>query len=278
MTFAPRLFRAITIAFTASLAGVMLASLPAHADIVGTFKTFQKGSTKTIDHSAWDKLLKTYVHKNTAGLNEVDYKAFKKSGHATLKSYLRLLQSTNVKTLDRGEQFAFWVNLYNAKTIEVILSKYPVSSIKKIKSGIFSPGPWKLKNMKVNGETLTLDDVEHKILRGLWGDPRIHYAVNCASIGCPNLAREAFTSANHQNLLDAGARAYVNSPRGVEVSGGRVKASKIYKWFKKDFGGNERGILKHLRLYAAPKLATKLKSARSIYSYDYNWSLNDQSR
>ncbi len=272
MIFTRRLCLTIAIA----LAGTNIALMPAKAGPAQTFKTFQKSSSKSVNHATWDKLLKTYVHKTKSGLNEVDYKAFKKSGHRALKTYLRQLQSTNVKSLNRKEQFAFWVNLYNAKTIEIILSKYPVSSIRKIKSGIFSPGPWKLKNMKVNGEALTLDDVEHKILRGLWRDPRIHYAVNCASIGCPNLARDAFTAANSQKLLNAGARAYINSPRGVKVSRGRVQASKIYKWFKKDFGGNERGILKHLRLYAAPKLAAKLKTARSISSYNYDWSLNDQ--
>ncbi|MCP4933772.1 MAG: DUF547 domain-containing protein [bacterium] len=269
MMYTRRLFLGMTVALAS------MATMPAQANPVQIFKTFQKGSSKSVNHAVWDKLLKTYVHKSKSGLNEVNYRAFKKSGHKALKSYLQELQSTNVKSLDRDEQFAFWVNLYNAKTIDVILSKYPVFSIKNIKSGIFSPGPWKLKNMKVNGEALTLDDVEHKILRGLWRDPRIHYAVNCASIGCPNLAIDAFTAANSQKLLDEGARAYINSPRGVKVSGGRVQTSKIYKWFKKDFGGNEQGILKHLRLYAAPELAAKLKSARSIYSYDYNWSLND---
>ncbi len=271
MTFIRRLFFTVTIA----LASITIVTLPARADLATKFKAFQKGSSKSIDHSAWDKLLKTHIRKGKDDLNEINYKAFKKSGHKTLKSYLQRLQAVNVISLDRAEQFAFWVNLYNAKTVDVILDRYPVSSIKKIWSGIFSPGPWKLKNMKVNGETLTLDDVEHVILRGLWGDPRIHYAVNCAAIGCPNLSIDAFTAANTQRLLEGGAKAYVNSARGVKISGGRVQASKIYKWFKKDFGGNEQGILKHLRLYAAPRLAAKLKTARSINSYDYDWSLND---
>jgi len=269
-----RIFLAMTVGFFALSVG----GLPANADVAGTFKAHKKGSAKNVNHGAWDKLLKSYVRKTSSGLNIVNYRRFKKSGHGTLKTYLRMLQATNVKALDRGEQFAFWVNLYNAKTIDAVLDKYPVTSIKKIKSGIFSPGPWKLKNMKVNGVALTLDDVEHKILRGLWRDPRIHYAVNCASIGCPNLARDAFTGKNTEKLLTAGARNYINSPRGVRVSGGRVTASKIYKWFDEDFGGNERGVLKHLRRYAAPKLAAKLKSAGSISSYDYDWSLNDKRR
>ncbi len=272
MIYTRRLFLALAIA----LAGMNMTSLPAFADVAGKFKAYQKGSTKSIDHSAWDKLLKTYIRKGKDDLNELDYKALKKSGHKQLKAYLKRLQAVNVFSLNRAEQFAFWVNLYNAKTVDVILARYPVSSIKSIWSGIFSPGPWKLKNMVVNGQALTLDDVEHVILRGLWGDPRIHYAVNCAAIGCPNLAIDAFTAANTQRLLQGGAKAYVNSVRGVEISNGRVKASKIYKWFIVDFGGNEQGILKHLRRYAAPKLAAKLKKARKISSYEYDWALNDR--
>ncbi|MCF6198889.1 MAG: DUF547 domain-containing protein [Hyphomicrobiaceae bacterium] len=258
--------------------GVLFSALPALADVVASFKSFQKGASTTVDHSIWDGLLKTYVHKSASGLNEVDYKAFKRAGHKALKKYLRQLQATNVKKLDRDEQFAYWANLYNAKTIDVILQRYPVSSIKKIKSGLFSPGPWKLKILKVNGVTLTLNDVEHGILRKIWRDPRVHYAVNCASIGCPNLARNAFTGKKLQTMLDKGARDYINSPRGARVKNGRVFASKIYSWFNEDFGGNERGVLKHLLKYAKPALAKKLKAAGSIYSYQYDWSLNDVRR
>lgn len=253
-------------------------SFPTKAELAATFGTYQKGSTQHVDHSIWDKLLKRFVHKSADGLNRVDYRSFQKNGHKSLKKYVRLLQTIRVERLSRREQFAFWVNLYNAKTIELILDHYPLSSIRKIKSGLFSPGPWGLKNMKVAGVALTLDDVEHKILRGLWRDPRIHYAVNCASIGCPNLAREAYTGRNMNKLLEAGARNYINSPRGVKHSQGRITASKIYKWFREDFGGNEKGVLKHLRRYAAPKLAARLKAVQSISPYQYNWSLNDRRR
>ncbi len=242
------------------------------------FTGFQKGSSMTVDHSVWDGLLKTYVHKSASGLNEVDYKAFKRAGHKALKKYLRQLQAIDVIKLDRNEQFAFWANLYNAKTIDVILQRYPVSSIKKIKSGLFSPGPWKLKILKVNGITLSLNNVEHGILRGIWRDPRVHYAVNCASIGCPNLPGTAFTGKNLQKMLNEGARAYINSPRGASVKNGRVIASKIYSWFDEDFGGNERGVIKHMLKYAKPALAKKLKAAGGIYSYQYDWSLNDVRR
>ncbi len=266
-----RFFPAVTV----FLLSVLL-FLPARADPAQVFKAHTKGSSLTVDHSTYDRLLKRYVHATKSGLNVVDYGEFKKTGHAELKQYLTRLQAVDVKGLDRDEQFAFWVNLYNAKTLDVILQRYPVSSIKDIWSGLFSPGPWKLKNMKVAGVDLTLDDVEHVILRGLWGDPRIHYAVNCAAIGCPNLFREAFTSKNLARLLETGARNYVNSPRGARFSKDRLTVSKIYKWFIVDFGNSEQGVLKHLRRYAAPELAERLKKVRSISSYEYDWALNDR--
>jgi len=234
----------------------------------------------TVDHVAWDKLLKAYVKPGSDGINRVDYDAFKKSGHRALKDYVARLQAVDPGRLDRNEQFAFFANLYNAKTIDIVLDKYPVKSIKDISLGgglfaTFTGGPWKAKVLRVKGMDLSLDDIEHSILRPVFKDPRVHYAVNCASIGCPNLATEAFTKANLAAQLDAGARAYINHPRGVSVAGGRIEVSSIYNWFKADFGGDDRGVLAHLRKYAGPKLKTKLQRANSIDGHDYDWRLND---
>jgi len=106
----------------------------------------------------------------------------------------------------------------------------------------------------------------------------VHYAVNCASVGCPNLARDAFTGGALEQQLNLGARAYVNSRRGVTVSGRGITVSKIYSWFDEDFGNSEAGILQHLHKYADADLAAKLKSINGISDYAYDWSLNDVSR
>ena len=230
-------------------------------------------------------MLKTYVKPDGTGLNRLDYAAFKKNDHQALKAYVKLLEATQFSKLSKNEQFAFWANLYNAKTIDVVLDHYPVTSIRKItvkssllgflKKSVGAGGPWKAKITTVAGERLSLDDIEHGIMRPIFRDPRVHYAVNCASIGCPNLRTKAFTGANLETELDAGASEYINSPRGVAVSGGDVTASSIYKWFQSDFGGSEAGLLKHFTQYAKPKLKAKLKRANSVSSYEYNWALND---
>ncbi len=140
-----------------------------------------------------------------------------------------------------------------------------------------STGPWGKKVVSVEGVELSLDDIEHKILRAIWHDPRVHYAVNCASVGCPNLARTAFTGARLEAMLEAGARAFVNHPRGIEVKNGKVTTSSIYDWYEKDFGGSEKAVLDHVRHYASPELAQQIKNAKKVAAYQYDWRLNDSS-
>jgi hypothetical protein len=255
----------------------------AAADPASLFAKSASGSATVIDHQAWDTLLKAYVKPGSDGLNRVDYAAFKRAGHGALKAYLTRLQAVNPATLARSEQFAFLANLYHAKTIDIVLDKYPVKSIRDIKLGggvvaAFTGGPWKAKVLSVSGTELSLDDIEHAILRAVFKDPRVHYAVNCASIGCPNLQTAAFTAATLESQLDAGARAYINHPRGVTVGTDGVRVSSIYSWFKADFGGNDAGVLKHFAKYAKPDLAQRLKSADSIAGDTYDWTLNDLAR
>jgi hypothetical protein len=247
------------------------------------FQTAASGPAQIVDHSGWSRLLKSYVRLGADGLNRVDYAAFKSSGHGELKLYIRRLEAVDPGTLDRPEQFAFLANLYNAKTIDIVLDQYPVNSIKDISLGgglfaTFSGGPWKAKVLRVQGLGLSLDDIEHGILRPLFNDPRVHYSVNCASIGCPNLQTEAFTGGKLSAQLDAAAKAYVNHPRGVTFGPTGLVVSSIYVWFKSDFEGSDDGVLQHLRSYATPALAEKLKSVTSISEHVYDWRLNDARR
>ncbi|MFK7943304.1 MAG: DUF547 domain-containing protein [Paracoccaceae bacterium] len=229
------------------------------------------GSTDHVDHSAWDALLQKHVLVGKDGIARVGYRGFGGS-RSKLDGYLAALRTTNVSGLDRPEQMAYWINLYNAVTLQVVLDHYPVESIRDIdiSPGIFANGPWGAKLAEVEGVPVSLDDIEHRILRPIWKDPRIHYAVNCASIGCPNLAVQAFTGARLETMLDTGARAYVGHSRGCSIEAGRVTASKIYDWFQEDFGGTEAGVIAHLRQHGAKGL----ESATGIDSYQYDWSLN----
>jgi hypothetical protein len=240
-------------------------------------------SAQPIDHAAWDRLLKTYVRPDADGLNRVDYAAFKRDGQAALKDYIAKLEAVDPATLPRPEQFALLANLYNAKTADIVLDHYPVKSIRDISLGggllgVFTGGPWKAKALKMKGVELSLDDIEHGMLRPVFKDPRVHYAVNCASVGCPNLGTEAFTGDQLDAQLDAAARAYVNHPRGADPKPDGLVASSIYDWYQQDFGGSEDGVIAHLKTYADPALAQKLEGTTSIADYAYDWSLNDIAR
>lgn len=249
------------------------------ASVTEQFSKINTSSQKTIDHKAFSQLLKQYVKADKNGLNRVDYKGFK-TKQSALKSYIKTLETVKVTSLSKSEQFAYWANLYNAVTINVVLDAYPVKSIKDIdiSPGIFSNGPWGKKLVTIEGTKISLDDIEHQILRKVYKDPRVHYAVNCASVGCPNLQNQAFDGKNLQAQLNRAARDYVNSNRGAVVKGNRLAISKIYVWFKKDFGGNDRGVLAHLKKHADKDLKAKITKIGSINSSFYDWTLNDQSK
>lgn len=230
-----------------------------------------EGSDAMIDHSAWDALLKEYVSASESGVNLVDYDRMKAEATDALKSYLDAMQAVAVEEFSRDEQFAFWVNLYNAATVDVILKNLPLDSIRDI--GLLGSGPWKDDAVTVAGRTLSLDNIEHDILRPEWKDVRIHYAVNCASIGCPNLALEAYTAAKLEPMLEQAAAAYVNHPRGFGGEKGNVIASNIFEWYQVDWG-SEEAVLEHARQYAVGPTAALLEGATQIGGYVYDWALN----
>ena len=158
----------------------------------------------------------------------------------------------------------------------MIVDHFPVRTIRDIdiSPGLFANGPWGAELVSVEGEPLSLDDIEHRILRPIWRDPRIHYAVNCAAIGCPNLNPVAFTADNTEQILDKAAVAYVNDPRGARFDDGDLIVSSIYSWFEEDFGSSEAGVIAHLKRYARPPLSDQLSGRRDYSDHDYDWKLN----
>ena len=204
-------------------------------------------SVERIDHGAWQDILDGYVAADESGVNLVDYEALQASAGdaAKLAGYLEYLQGLDPRGYSRAEQMAYWINLYNALTVKVVLDAYPVETIRDIHEGVVPyTGPWDDVHANVAGEDLTLNHIEHGILRPIWQDERIHYAVNCAAYGCPHLLKTAFTAANTEELLDAGARDYVNNARGVDVvDEDFIVISSIYDWYAEDFGDTEPSTL-----------------------------------
>ncbi len=234
----------------------------------------QDGAEQT-QHAAWTDLLQEYVRPARDGVNRFDYGALKGApeDRAALQAYIDSFATLDFDALTRDEAFAAWANLYNAVTVRHIIERYPVGSIR---DGYLFTGPWKEVTVVADGAEISLDGIEHDVLRAQWNDPRVHYAVNCASIGCPNLLEEAWQAESLDADLDVAARDYVNHPRGVIVrDDGTLKVSRIYKWFREDFGGSDTGVIAHLREYADEELSAALGGDVRIRGHQYDWSLND---
>ncbi|WP_169543732.1 DUF547 domain-containing protein [Sneathiella aquimaris] len=240
-----------------------------------------EASTRTVDHTTLDQFLLRYRGTGTDGIARIAYEQVTSKDKTSLQSYLDRLQKTPVLSLNRKQQFAFWVNLYNAATLDLILDYTPQSSIKEINisPGFFSVGPWKKDLLTVEGKPVSLDRIEHSILRPIWQDARVHYVVNCASLGCPDIPEQALNAERLEQQLDAAARAFINHPRGVTLEDPEtVVISSLYNWFSEDFGQDETEILDHIRAFADPSLKQKLKNITAIEGYRYDWSLNKAAR
>ena len=252
------------------------------SDLWPRWQTHNAENNEVIDHSAWQIFLEKYLVTNPlntessaiSGINLLRYSAVAKIDRILLRTYLQTMEGTSISNFSRPQQRAFWINLYNAATVNLILEHYPLESITKISFSFFSFGPWDEDLLSVEGVELSLNDVEHRILRPIWKDKRIHYTLNCASLGCPNLLPQAFTYLNTESLLEQGARDYINHPRGVKIQGENLILSKIYEWYQADFGGNEEGVIKHLQRYSTNKKLKYLHADDLEIEYQYNWLLN----
>lgn len=206
------------------------------------------------------ELLQKHVTQN----GNVDYKGFK-SSQKDLLGYISVLKKMYLKldSLSKNEKLAYWINTYNALTIDLIIRNYPLKSIKEIKD------PWDQRLWKFGDKWQNLNDIEHKILRKM-NEPRIHFAIVCASESCPKLLNEAFTSENLEEQLSRVTKGFLSDTSKNELSKNNIKLSKIFKWFKKDFEKNG-SLIDFLNGYSEVVISNKAKKSFK----DYNWDLNN---
>ncbi len=218
-------------------------------------------SSVNVDHSDWDKLLKKYV--NEKGF--VDYKGFK-NDQAKLDAYLvKLSKFEPSDDWSVQELLAYYINIYNAATIQLIVKNYPTKSIKDLKS------PWTKGFVKIGNKELSLGAIENGVLRKM-DEPRIHFAINCASISCPKLMNEAYTAAKINEQLDAAAKEFINGDKN-EISENNPKLSKIFDFYTGDFKVNgKKDLIAYINQYSKVKI-----NPNSKYSFkEYDWNLNEQ--
>ncbi len=221
-------------------------------------------------HAPFDSLLKKYV-KN--GL--IRYEAFSqnKKDLAVLAAYLEELQRMTPSSMPRNRALAFWINLYNAATLKLVLDHYPVKSIKDI-GGFFS-SPWKRKLVEVEGKRLTLDQIENEIIRPQFGDARIHFVLNCAALGCPPMQPFAYTGDELEQQLELATRSALASPGWLRVREDAVWVTKLFDWYRSDFVADAGSVRAYLARFAPDSLRQKiLDEKRPIRMMDYDWALN----
>jgi len=223
----------------------------------------------SVDHSLYAGLLKKYVSNG-----RVDYAGFK-TAEGELDRYLKQLEKTDPKNLTKDEQFAFYTNAYNAWTIKLILSGWPgIRSIKDL--GGLLQSPWKKKLVRIDGDILTLDHVEHDILRPRFKDPRVHFAINCAAKSCPPLISEPYRAEILNRQLDNSTRVFLNNPANYRFAGNDFYVSRIFKWFSEDFNED---ILGFYIKFSQGDLKFQLEANKhkiKIKYLEYDWSLNDK--
>lgn len=251
------------------------------------------GAVPAFDHgfAAYAELLRAVVHGP-----RVDYAALKsdRAGLDGVVGAFAAPSQAEEQAWTREQRMAFWINAYNALTLRVIVDNYP------IRAGFFSRSPrnsirqidgvWTRLEWSVAGRTVTLDDIEHKILRPTFGDARVHFAVNCASVSCPPLAVEPYRAATLDASLDAAARRYLASAEGLRVDGSTIAVSSIFKWYGEDFtqyaslapqngDARARAILGAVIRFGPTDAVERARLHRSRVEYlDYDWSLNDVAR
>lgn len=226
--------------------------------------------SQPIEHTVFDELLKKHVSDE----GWVDYKGFIRDS-IKFNEYLDLLSNhhPNDEKWSKNERLAYWINAYNAFTIKLIMDHYPVTSIKDIKSGIpFVNTVWDIKFINIEGAEYDLNNIEHGIIRPKFNEPRIHFAVNCASVSCPKLQNFAYTADKLDEQLDEAAREFLNDPSRNKISEDQLKLSKILTWYWGDFKDHYKSRTELVKKY----VDTTVNTDEDVEFLDYDWGLNEQ--
>ena len=247
------MLRGIFICFLIAVQAGSLSEILSDADLVYE-------PDKVPSHQLWDQLLKKHVQET--GL--VNYQSFQKD-YSELSKYLKdLADHPPTEKWNREEILAYYINLYNAGTVQLILDHYPLGSIKEINR------PWGQKILRMGSREVSLGMLEHELLRKM-GEPRIHFAINCASYSCPKLLREAFTARELNKQLEQATLSFITDPERNKISADGLELSKIFKWYKRDFADGDQELVEFLNRYLATPLDTKIK----ISYLPYDWNLNE---
>ena len=241
------------------------------------WSAYQSQSSIEVDHQIWQALLSRYVLLSDDGIHRVAYGEFDETAKAKLREYLDAMSRIAPTQLNRDEQLAYWINLYNAQTIQVVLDHPRKKSILSM-GPFFSLGPWDEPYLTIENKPVTLNDIEHRILRPIWQDHRLHYVLNCASIGCPNLSQTAYRATSIAQQMADAQIAFLQHPRAISFTDrGELQLTSLFDWYLADFAPDVFGLLAYLAVQRpdlAADLAAMAGNADAKINYVYDWDLN----
>jgi len=223
----------------------------------------------------WQLFLERYVSADSTGLNRVDYAAVTAEDKLVLERLQNSLANIDPRGWSDNEQQAFWINSYNLSVVSLVLQHYPVASIKDIRlsfKSLFNGGPWEDKLVKVAGIKLSLNDIEHRILRPIWKDQRFHFALNCASVGCPNLSNDIYRAKTLNEQLNLAEKTFLQSPRGFLRTDNGYQVSSIFNWYWQDFSDKKANLWEYFQEQGL------IEGPVKTFQYQYDWNLNEVGR
>lgn len=241
------------------------------------WRALDDSSSMQVDHRVWEGFLLNYLRLSDDGVHRLAYGRVTRRDRQALDRYIDRLSVIDLAIYRRAEQLAYWINLYNALSVKLVLEHYPIASIQRLGPADTGNGTraWQQPLITVDGVDLSLDDIENGILAPISNDSRIHYAASCPALGCPNLQPTPFTGNQLERQLTDAVMAYVNDPRCLEIRDGRLYVSSFYRWHHQAFGQSDRDVIEHLMAYAEPELAMKLQAFDRFHGDRFDWRLND---
>ena len=254
----------------ASVATPIAPTYAVEAEPIAFWDDHEANSRLKPDHSAWQSVLDTYlVDDHPSEINRFDYAAVSAEDEKKLLGYVSYLQQLDPRQLNRASQQAYWLNLYNATLVLYVIVAAPRNSIRSLNRSDF----WSTERFNITQQNLSFDDIEHGILRPLYNDPRILFALNRATLGSANLSATAFTAANLDEMLESSARGFVNHPRALKISKNEIELSRLFHWYQSDFGGDIQAVKAYLKTYLDEQTAFEIEQTSKV-RYQFDWALN----
>jgi hypothetical protein len=254
-----------------------IANAAPKAELIKFWDDSEPQSIMQVDHSAWQEILTAYVDdQHISGVNRFDYGSVTPADALKLKNYLSYLQKLEPRQLNSEEAKAFWINLYNAILVDKIVAAYESGSmraINRLMNGGVDSRAWGRVEAEVVMQEISLNDIEHGILRPIWKDPRVHFAISTSTLGGASIQKTAFKGDNNEQLLEKAKVEFMQHPRAVRVTGNGLILNSVFDWYASDFGANADEVLAYVRDNTSDATRQAMLDL-SRPSFDYNWDLN----